>query len=283
MQTSNTIPFDYLVIGHITQDMVEGGILLGGTASYAALTAQALDLKTSLITSCPKWLPLPELASVKVYRKYSQFATKFENKEINGKRSQFVHQTAAMIGPDDIPPEYLQARIVHLGPVAGEVYATIVDLYPDAFIGITPQGWMREWKMDGAVHYRQWPDADKLLERADAVALSIEDLYGNEDLISEYAQKTRVLAVTEGAGGARIYWNGDVHHISAPEMDISDPTGAGDIFAAVFISRLFTTKDPWKAGEQAVQLASLSVTRFGLAGIPTKSEIKNSMVEIIKG
>lgn len=283
MHTSKTEPIDYLVIGHITQDMVDGGVLLGGTASYAALTAHALGLKTALVSSCPKWLALPELAAVRVYRKFSQFATTFENREINGKRSQFVHQTAAMIGPDDIPPDYLHTRIVHLGPVAGEVYPTIIDLFPDAFIGITPQGWMREWKTDGVVHYRQWPDADKLLERADAVVLSIEDLCGNEDLIGEYAHKTRILAVTEGAEGARIYWNGDVHHISAPGMDITDPTGAGDIFAAVFFSRLFTIKDPWKAGEQAVQLASQSVSRFGLSSIPTKDEIKNSMVEIIKG
>ena len=112
---------------------------------------------------------------------------------------------------------------------------------------------------------------------------SIEDLQNNEDLISEYAQNTRVLAVTEGAEGARIYWNGDVRHIAAPRVNVVDPTGAGDVFAAVFFTRLQAAGDPWAAGAQAVQLASQSVTRFGLSAIPTREEIEKSMVEIIKG
>lgn len=283
MQTSNTNPINYLVIGHITQDLVEGGVLLGGTASYATLTANALNQRTALITSCPKWLALPELNQIRIFRKYSQYATTFENIEKEGKRQQHVHQTAAMIGNDDIPEEYLNAKIVHLGPIAGEIYPTIIDLFPNAFIGITPQGWMREWKADGQVHYRHWSNPDALLKRADAVVLSIEDLQGNENLINEYAHSTRVLAVTEGKDGARIYWNSDVHHITAPKVDLCDPTGAGDVFAAVFFTRLFATRNPWEAGEQAVQLASQSVARVGLSGIPTKKEVQNSSVEVIKG
>ena len=42
MQISDTQPLDYLVIGHITQDLVKGGAMLGGTASYSTMTAHAL-------------------------------------------------------------------------------------------------------------------------------------------------------------------------------------------------------------------------------------------------
>lgn len=283
MLTSNTQSFDYLIVGHITQDLVEGGVLLGGTASYASLTAHALDQRTALVTACPKWLRTPEMEAIRIYRKFSQYATTFENVEQDSGRRQYVHHTAAMIGPDDIPMEGLKSTIVHLGPVAGEINPAIIDLFPNAFIGITPQGWMREWKANGLVHYRDWPNAGKFLERADAVVLSVEDLHGDEELIHEYAHSTRVLAVTEGANGARIYWNSDVHHIAAPIVQVCDATGAGDIFAAVFFIRLQATKDPWEAGELAVQLASQSVTRTGLASIPTEREIRNSMVEVIKG
>ncbi len=283
MQTSIAHPVDYLVAGHITQDLVEGGVMLGGTASYASLTAHSLGQQTALVTSAPKWLALPELKAISIFRKPSQYATTFENIETNGKRQQFVHHCAANLGPDDIPDEFRNAKIIHLGPVAGEISPSIIGIFPNAFLGITPQGWMRVWGANGKVNYRNWPNADKLLERANAVVFSIDDLQGNTTLIQEYAQITRVLAVTEGEKGASIYWNGDVHHISAPKMDVEDPTGAGDIFAAVFFTRLFATKNPWEAGEQAVKLASHSVARIGLSGIPTKDEIQSSQVEIVRG
>ena len=283
MQNSNPQPIRYLVIGHITQDLVDGSAMLGGTASYCALTAQALGQTTALVSSHPKWLALPELAGLHIHRKTSQYATTFENIETAEGRHQVIHNCATMLGAKDIPEEWLNTKIVHLGPVAAEIMPNIIDAFPHAFIGITPQGWMRTWQSDGKVHYRKWPNPQALLERADAVVMSIEDIHRDEDLIQEYAQATSVLVVTEGEAGARIYWNGDVHHISAPKVEMVNPTGAGDIFAAVFFSRLYETKHPWEAGEQAVKLASQSVTRFALAGIPTKDEIQKTMIEIIKG
>jgi sugar/nucleoside kinase (ribokinase family) len=283
MQTSDSPSLDYLVIGHITQDLVKGGVMLGGTASYSTLTANALGQKTGLVTSCPKWLHLPELEPISIHRKYCQHATTFENIETEHGRQQIVHHSAAIMGSEDIPEKWLNTKIIHLGPVANEINPAIIDNLPNTFIGITPQGWMRIWGSNGHVQYRQWQNAQKLLERADAIVLSVEDLQGNEDLINEYAQKTRILVVTEGFNGARIYWNGDIHHVAAPKVNVVDPTGAGDIFAAVFFTRLLAIKDPWVAGKQAVQLASQSVTRVGLAGIPTDKEIQQSMMEIIKG
>lgn len=283
MQISDTQPLDYLVIGHITQDLVKGGVMLGGTASYSTLTANALGLHTGLVTSCPKWLRLPELESVSIYKKFSQNATTFENIETDHGRQQVVHHCAAIISSEDIPQEWLHATIIHLGPVANEINPTIIEQLPDKFIGLTPQGWMRIWGQNGHVRYRPWQSPEQLLQRADAVVLSVEDVQGNEDQINEYAQKTRVLVVTEGFNGARIYWNGDIHHVSAPKVEVVDPTGAGDIFAAIFFARLHATKDAWEAGEQAVQLASQSVTRIGLAGIPTREEIRNASIEILKG
>jgi sugar/nucleoside kinase (ribokinase family) len=283
MRTAHQQPIDYLVIGHITQDLVDGGSLLGGTASYSSLTASAFGLRTALVTACPKWLKLNELKPIIIDRKYCQYATTFENIESEGVRRQFVHHCAAPLGSDDIPEEFLSSRIVHLGPVAGEIDPSVIKLFPNSFIGLTPQGWMRIWSADGVVHFREWQYSRELLERADAVVFSIEDVHGNEDLIAEYARQAKVLAVTEGANGACIYWNSDVRRISAPKKEVIDPTGAGDIFAVVFFIRLQATGDPWQAGQQAVELASQSVTRTGLASIPTEKEIQISMVEVMRG
>jgi sugar/nucleoside kinase (ribokinase family) len=89
-----------------------------------------------------------------------------------------------------------------------------------------------------------------------------------------------VLAITEAAEGARLYWNGDVRRFRRTAIKEVDPTGAGDIFAAAFFTRLHSTRDPWEAARFATNLSSFSVTRTGLASIPKPEEIEESMVEV---
>jgi sugar/nucleoside kinase (ribokinase family) len=148
-------------------------------------------------------------------------------------------------------------------------------------IGLTPQGWLRSWRKDGAVYHTEWPEAPFVLEQAGAVVISVEDVDGDESRIEELASYSRVLAVTEAYEGARLYWNGDVRRFRPPAVVEVDPTGAGDIFAAAFFFRLQATRDPWEAARFATQLSAYSVTRPGMAGIPTAEEIEESMVEVL--
>jgi sugar/nucleoside kinase (ribokinase family) len=120
-----------------------------------------------------------------------------------------------------------------------------------------------------------------MLPKAAAVVLSIEDVGGDEEQIEAMANNCRVLAVTEGLAGARLYWNGDLRRFYAPHVDEVDATGAGDIFAAAFFWRLHVTRDPWAAAKFATHLASFSVQRRGLEGIPTQAEIQTCLVEVI--
>jgi sugar/nucleoside kinase (ribokinase family) len=126
-----------------------------------------------------------------------------------------------------------------------------------------------------------WPGALNALSKVNAAVLSIEDVDGDEEQIEAMANNCQVLAVTEGAAGSRLYWNGDLRHFRALHVREVDPTGAGDIFAAAFFWRLSTTHDPWAAARFATHLASFSVTRRGLAGIPTWEEIQTCLVEVM--
>ena len=120
-----------------------------------------------------------------------------------------------------------------------------------------------------------------MLEQVGAAVISLEDVEEDERRIEELASACRVLAVTEGRDGVRVYWNGDVRRFRPPPIDEVDNTGAGDIFATAFFIRLYTTRDPWEAARFATHLASLSVTRVGLESIPTHEEIQTSMVEVL--
>jgi sugar/nucleoside kinase (ribokinase family) len=280
LQLTPLEPVDYLVIGHLTLDITPDGPRLGGTATYAALTAQALGLRVGIVTSWGAELPLGPLRSTPVVSFPTDQSTTFENVEMDYGRVQYIRHVAPRLDLYMIPEPWRGASIVHLAPVAQEVEPSLIRNFPSALIGITPQGWLRSWDSEGLVHVTEWPEAAFVLERAGATVISLQDVGASEDRLFEMAASSRVLAVTEAAAGSRVYWQGDVRRFSVPVVEEVDPVGAGDIFAAAFFVRLYTTRDPWEAARFANQLAANSVTRPGLTGIPTPEEIEESMVEI---
>lgn len=284
MPSDHNKPIEYLTIGPLTRDVVGTGYTLGGTAAYASLTARAFGLKAAIATSCSPQLDFSTLNGIEVYRRISTYDTTFENIQTPQGRKQILNAIADTIRAADIPKEAQNAQIAHIGPLANEVDPEVIaQFHSDTLIGITPQGWMRERGEDGYVRYHPWLPTQAIIQRADAVVISDEDVHKDEATIQEYANLFRLLVVTEGFNGARVYWHGDARHFSAPKLDVADPTGAGDIFAAVFFIRLKATRDPWEAATTAVSLASLSVTRRGLESIPTPEEVQSNLMKIIKG
>jgi hypothetical protein len=278
------LPADYLTIGHLTRDLAGKGYSIGGTAAYASKTAMSFGLRTALISAHTTDIDLEILKGIEIIRKPSLKDTTFENIETPAGRVQTLHGVAKQISSIDISKRLFQTPIVHIGPVANEVDEKVVSVFPDdCLIGITPQGWMRQRSNDGQVDYQPWRPTQALIQRADAVVLSDEDVHKDENTINDYAQLFRLLVVTEGYNGARVYWHGDVRRFHAPRVDAVDATGAGDIFAAAFFIRLKATLDPWESASTAIRLASLSVTRKGLDSIPRPEEVQSSIMEIIKG
>jgi sugar/nucleoside kinase (ribokinase family) len=232
------------------------------------------------VTSFDSEIPLTSLDGITVISFPTERSTTFENLYKNRKRVQYLRYQAPSLDYYQIPETWRNPSIVHLGPVAQEVEPNLVRNFPTSLVGVTPQGWLRNWNDDGKVFLAEWPEAAFVLERAGAAVISIDDLEGDEKRIDELALSCRVLAVTESDQGARVYWNGDVRRFRTPDVEEVDPTGAGDIFAAAFFSRLLTTRDPWEAARFATVLSAISVTRSGLAGIPTSDEINNCLVEV---
>jgi sugar/nucleoside kinase (ribokinase family) len=274
-------PVDYLAIGHLTCDVTPGGLSLGGTVAYAALTAKALGLRVGVVTAWGAEIPLGLLAGMPLVSYPSERSTTFENAYSDQGRHQILHHTASALDYSIVPEAWRTASIVHLGPVAQEVEPDLVRRFPSAFIGVTPQGWMRGWDHTGRVQPTEWPEASFVLGNCGAAVISLEDVNGSEERVEELATHSRILAVTEGSLGARVYWNGDIRRFVPPDVEVRDATGAGDVFAAAFFTRLWTTRDPWEAARFATQLAAISVTRPGLEGIPTVEEIDECMVEVL--
>ena len=275
-------PVDYLIIGHVTQDVTPNGLVLGGTASYAALTARAIGYRVGIVTACAADIDLSSLQGIPIVSQESEFSTTFENIQTPEGRVQILHHRSLPLDLSMVPETWRTAPIVHLGPVAQEVDIHLVHAFPRSFVGLTPQGWMRGWDQQGHVHFDPWPEAAYVLEKASAAVMSIEDIAQDESYVDEFAAYTRVMAITEGANGARVFWNGDQRRVRPPGVKEVDSIGAGDIFAAAFFARMVQSRDPWESARYANCMASTSVTRKGLAGIPTMNEVVSCMVEVVK-
>ncbi len=275
-------PVDYLVIGHATQDVQPTGDLrLGGTVTFSGLTALALGHSVGILTACALECDLSPLDVLATVRVDSDTTTTFRNIPSPEGRIQHLYHPATQLNASHLPKPWLKPAIVHLGPVAAEVDPLIYRAFSDSFICLTPQGWLRGVDSAGHVHPVEWPFDHELLKASHACVISLEDVRGEEEVIEEFAAMCRLLVVTENKLGARVYWNGDVHSFPAPAVDLIEDTGAGDIFAACFFHRLYTTKDPWEAARFAVKLSALSVTRTYLESIPSMQEIENAKVDII--
>jgi sugar/nucleoside kinase (ribokinase family) len=111
------------------------------------------------------------------------------------------------------------------------------------------------------------------LGAADAAVLSIEDLLGDWTLAEYLAQHVPLLVVTLGRQGGVLFNHGQRLRFPALRVVEVDPTGAGDIFATVFFDALASGIQPGNAAHFAACLASRSVTRSGLLGVPDADDI----------
>jgi hypothetical protein len=270
---------DYLLLGHVTVDRLDDRrVVLGGTATYGAVTTRNMGARVGVHTSA-SYEPglIDTLGGVLVARVPAEYTTCFVNDYSSGKRQQTLESVAEKLTYDQILPEWRNPPVVHLGPLCQEIDSSLVTKFPKSLIGVTPQGWMRAWGDDGIVHPVDWADAERVLKRADAVIISEDDV-ADRSVIDEWASKARMLVVTLGDRGADVYRNGSQqpHHSpafkSATEVD---PTGAGDVFAAAFLWHLHKAGGDWQtAVDWANCVASFVVEKRGVSGVPKLADVE---------
>lgn len=273
---------DYLLLGHFTRDVLpDRSTTPGGTSLYAALTAHRLGRRVAIV-SAPADLPASWPATIELAFQPSPTPPTFENIYTPEGRKQILHTAATPIGLSAIPPAWRNAPLVHLGPILAETPTELIFEFPGALIGATPQGWMRTWDepLPGPVIYRPWRPAPAVLAGIDALVLSIEDVRGDEQLAASYADHCRLVVVTRGALGATMFVGGQPHSVAAYPASERDPTGAGDVFAATFFTRLYETRDPFMAARFAAYVAARSIEGAGVSTIPDRAAIDAALAQV---
>jgi hypothetical protein len=270
---------EYLLLGHVTVDRLdERRVALGGTATYAALTGRNMGARVGVHTSSAYEPGLIDtLSGVLVARIPAEYTTCFVNEYSAGKRRQTIESVAERLTYDQILPEWRNPPVVHLGPLCQELDASLVARFPRSLIGVTPQGWMRQWDESGLVRAADWADADRVLSRADVVVISEDDV-ADQSVIEQWAAKARMLVVTLGDRGCDVYRKGETKPFHSPAFKSAtevDPTGAGDVFAGAFLWHLHQSGGDWKAAaDWANCVASFVVEKRGVAGVPKLAEVE---------
>lgn len=269
---------DYLLLGHVTRDVLpDGSFAPGGTALYSSFTAYRLGQHVAVV-SAPADLPPDWPSAIELHTVASETPT-FENRYTPQGRVQILHAASQPIAVSSIPEPWRNAPVVHLGPILKETPQSLVFDFPNALLGVTPQGWMRSWPehLPGPIAFKPWLPEPAVLQRIDALVLSIEDVHGDESLIEAYVRDCPFVVVTRSAAGATLYIRGEAKHIGTIVVEERDPTGAGDVFAAALLIELRRTGDHIRAAEFAACTASLSVQGQGISQVPTREEVEGCM------
>lgn len=284
---------EFLTIGHVTRDILsDGSFTLGGTATFAAVTAHRLGLASAIVTCADAQLlnELPSLLPpVGLAGRASLASTTFSNQYHEGYRTQYLLARADSLRREDVPAAWRNSPIVLLGPLAQELDPTFVTLFPrrpGALIAATPQGWLRRWDETGRVSPTPWTTAEQVLPLLDVLILSHDDLLpfanGNraeaDTILTHWSTQVPLLVATDGRHGATLFQHGSIKRFEAYPVQEVDPTGAGDVFAAAFLCHLYQNGNPRAAVNFANCVASFSIEKAGVEGIPTRAMVEERLL-----
>ena len=265
----------FLAVGHVTRDQRSGGDVLGGSAAYAALTAQNLGWEAAVLTAAgPDFEPERELPGVTVFLQRAAATTRFVNTyDEDGTRHQVVTSRADDIALSVLPDDWRRPDALLLCPVARELDGVGASALEAGAVGAVAQGWLREIDEDGDVSAREWVGAGRELLGVHVVFLSEQDLPEAEKGARAFLRHVPMVALTRGWRGLTLLTHQGEHEIPSLPRTESDPTGAGDVFAAAFLVGYHETANPQDAAAFAACAASCAVEGVGASSLGSREEV----------
>jgi sugar/nucleoside kinase (ribokinase family) len=274
----------FVAIGHVTLDRFGDTIQPGGTALYAAIAAHRLGVSAGILTRHGDDFPLEMIPPrIEVVSLPSAHTTIFRHEPGDAQRALAVEQVAEPIGAGDLPDDWRDAQVVLLGPVIDEVDPLLVTGFADATVGGAAQGWLRRRARDGQLVSAPWRETELLASRVHALFVSDEDIRGQEAATIELFQQIPVGVITAGRLGALLFVNGERYEVHPYGVTEVDATGAGDVFATMFMLHADREGDPWEAATYAACAAALSVEGRGPSAIPDAGRLAQAVEHYRRG
>jgi sugar/nucleoside kinase (ribokinase family) len=289
--------FDIVSVGHFSIDSIflpdrnTPFVVLGGSVAYVSFAARRLDARVSVVSKVGSdfpaaylwWLRQEKVDLSGVFRTESVQTTRFELKYDNdlSDRALRLKTRAPPIAVADLP-DSLKAKVIHIGPIAGEIiYETAEKLRGCSdILSFDPQGLVRNFDENGNVTLGSLMDK-RILGLVDIYKSSskeIQAVTGLSDIDSAikavHGYGAKIVIVTLGASGAMVSVEDTIYKVPAckPEK-IVDPTGAGDAFIGSFLAEYVNGEDCSWCSYVGSAAASLVVEGIGPTFFGDKEEI----------
>ncbi len=272
--------FDFLCIGSITIDLntFAGRSIraTGGSAYYTSLVLARLGCKVAVVSKVGRGLEhvREELSKAGVYvAKLDLLDCKpifFENTyDASGRRVQRAVCELPPIMSEDLPD--IEARCIHVCPTIGDVDVSVVEWASKrSFTSVDIQGFLRTISEEGRVKLAYSDDADSSVKLSNFVKADLDEaicLTGKataEEAACMLAGDSRIAAVTMGMEGSVVCWKEPMRIPAYEAKQTTDPTGAGDAYAAGFLFSLVCRgASIAESGHVASAIASFAVEEQG--------------------
>ncbi|MCW4012745.1 MAG: PfkB family carbohydrate kinase [Candidatus Bathyarchaeota archaeon] len=272
----------FTVAGHVAVDEVitaNGSFYqLGGPPCFAASLGNSLGFNVEIVTRIGEDFP-------------DEYETELEQLGISTMRSngyqntRFVldyrHEPRKMKLPSICKPiktsDVADVERLLLCPIAGEINDQLLKEVETSFLGLDPQGLLRNVGFDYIVEPRKWwnPEALNKLDLLKTSSSEHHLITGTTDI----KQSLRKLVdhgvgaavITDGSNGSYVMTGSMFIHVPVFPVEVVDSTGAGDVFIAGLAAYL----DEGLSWACAVASASSSaiVETHGIVIQRSKSEI----------
>jgi len=287
--------FDLVTVGHFAIDYIHSPRIvtpkptLGGPPTYVSVAAAKLGAKVSVISKVGedfsnqyvKWLKNNKIDLSGLKRVKGASTTQFEIKyQKNWKRKMRLKARAPHISTDDLQAS-LQARAVHVAPIANEISEELVTKLRKAagVLSLDPQGFVRGFDRRGNVSLKHWR-GESVLAQVDVYKSSLNEIKAVTETnnsqqaarrISDYGVK--IIIFTRAMYGSAVFFDNTFYNIPAyPSKNVKDPTGAGDAFSGAFLAEYVRGKEVLWCACVGSASASFVVESVGLEKFSEREE-----------
>ena len=258
--------YDLVTIGHVGYDILETASgkkqIVGGAGYFVTKAASLFSKNVGLVSRVGTDFNLAyllklgvDISGVKIiddgksFRWYSKY-----DKEFNVVESRGELNVGNDITAEDVPSAFLDSKFIHLASMPPKMQSNLFSKFRESNAKIsidTVEAFLQKWP----------EETNRVLSQADIIFVNEREF----DMLYPKTRKNKQIVKKMGSKGAEAFFNGKTFNASAPKVNTAiDTTGAGDIVAGAFLALLAKGNPIQKSLKEAVQIASKSVTKFGI-------------------
>jgi sugar/nucleoside kinase (ribokinase family) len=286
--------FDAIIVGHFSLDTniwPTGQIknALGGAPTYAGSAFAALHKRVGVFSIIGKDHYSEALSFCQAKGIDTQGLLVSSNETMvfqnlytaDGNRKQRCSNIAPKLSFRDLPKNYLASKAFYISPLAGEVDEEFIGKLKikESIIMLDPQGLMRNANKEGEVStiFRK-SKLERIFKLVDIVKIGKDEVKAfkmEEKRILNTLKKigVKVTIITRGRDDVMIFYSRKIYKVKTLDVKVEDPTGAGDVFGATFLSEYINGSTINEAIKFATISAGLKIRYEGPNGFPSKKDI----------